>query len=81
MIEINTRNVMELWDLYECYKEDFYKTHYSDVKCYDFEDFVDNEVVRCSNCGEYVLKDNLDHSELALNDKICEYCITFGYGE
>lgn len=78
---INKNNVEELWAMYEDYQENFYQSHYSDAKCYSFEEFVDNEVTQCSNCNMYILKDNLGYSELAINDNICENCMEDGYGK
>lgn len=78
---INKDNVEELWTIYEDYKETFYKTHYSDVKCYNFEEFVDSEVTKCSNCDRYVLNDHIGFSELAIQDNICEDCMENGYGK
>ena len=79
-IVIDQNNVKELWKLYENYKDDFYKRYFSDVKCPDFEQFVEDEVTKCSNCGDYVTKDEMGVSELALNDNICQYCMQDGYG-
>lgn len=79
-MEINLENVKELWELYEIYKEDFYKRYYSNVKCMGFEEFVDSEVTKCNNCGRYITKDELGTSELAITDNICEDCMQDGYG-
>ena len=81
MVEINKDNVSELWELYEEYKANFYRTHFTIEECSKFEDFVYTEVRQCSNCQRYILEEQLGHTELALQDCICEDCMQDGYGE
>lgn len=80
-VEITTKNVEYLWELYEEYLEECKKLHYSDYKPKCFEDFVESEVCQCSNCGEYVTEEHMGTSELALQDNICDDCMFNGYGE
>lgn len=77
---INQKNVKELWGLYEDYKSEFYKRHYSDVQCEDFETYIENNVKKCNNCERYILDENMGISELALQDSICADCMSDGYG-
>lgn len=35
----------------------------------------------CQQCGEIFELDEMGGSELALNDGICKYCMSDGYGE
>jgi hypothetical protein len=79
-MEINKDNVQDLWVLYEAYKEEFRKEHYSNVEPLKFEEYVD-EITICNNCFRYVPKDDIGTSELAMQDNICEDCIEDGYGE
>ena len=80
-IQINKNNVMILWSIYEDYLEEFKKNNYSNQKPAYFEDYVQNEITMCHNCYEYRTLDEMGHSELALQDNICEYCMENGYGE
>lgn len=77
---INKNNVQELWEIYESYRNDFYKNYYSDVECQSFEDYVENNVKKCNNCCRYVLEEDMGKSELAINDEICADCMQDGYG-
>lgn len=81
MIKITKENVKELWELYEYYLEEFRKNNYSYIESLKFEEFVQGEVTKCSNCNRYILQDNLGISELAIQDNICEECMEEGYGE
>lgn len=80
-MKITLENVKELWELYEYYLDEFRKNNYSNIKPKHFENFVESEVTICSNCGRYVLVDNIGTSELAMQDNICEECLEMGYGE
>lgn len=81
-IKITKDNVKELWELYEELKTEFYKNYYANVKFpYNFEEFVENEITVCNQCGEYVLTSDIGYSELAINDNICINCMNNGYGE
>lgn len=76
---INRNNVKELWELYEDYKADFYKNYYSDVKCEDFENYINNNVKQCNACKDYYLDEEMGKSEFALENNICQYCMQNGY--
>lgn len=82
-MKITTKNVKELWELYEDYKKE-YKRHCISFKelseIYSFEEFVDNEVTVCSQCEEYILTDNIGTSEIAQQDNICLNCMEEKYG-
>lgn len=80
-VEITTRNVEYLWELYEKYLEECKEIYYSDFKPKYFEEFVESEIHQCSNCKEYKLEKNMGVSELALKNEICDDCIFNGYGE
>lgn len=82
-MKITQENVKDLWGLYEIYMQE-YKKHCISFKemteMLNFEDFVDCEVTQCSQCGEYILEDDLGSSELASQDNICQECMENGYG-
>jgi len=76
-MELIDRNLKECWELYTEYLEQFKKEHYSNQKPMDFVDFCENELTICPNCGEVVLKDDIDISPLNC-DEVCVYCINEG---
>ena len=77
-IKITTHNVRDLWELYEYYMDQFYKSHYSYIECMNFQEFVKEEVKKCDNCGEYITD---DFGRLTEHDGyICDQCIEDGYG-
>lgn len=81
-MRISKNNVLELWELYECYKKD-YKRHSLSIKelseMYSFEEYTDT-VEQCSNCKKYFNNDESIYNQLALQDIICNECIENGYG-
>lgn len=80
-VEITTKNVEYLWELYEKYLEECKKFYYSDFKPKYFEEFVESEIHQCSVCKEYKLEKNMGVSELALKNEICDDCIFNDYEE
>lgn len=75
--KVTINNVKECWKYYEEYMEDYRKNHYSDDTNYDeFVNWCENELMKCPNCGEIVLKDEQDHLNEPYNpENVCNYCI------
>lgn len=78
-MEITRYNVQDLWDLYEEYKQEHLKEHYSNSLML-FEEYIENYITQCTNCEEYRHTDEMGISELALSDHICIDCMKDGYG-
>lgn len=75
-IEITSENVVELWEKYEKYKEEFKEMNYSFVDCECFEKWVEGNIYQCPFCKRYFTEYELsDESEEKLNIVImCEEC-------
>ncbi len=78
---INRDNIIDLWDLYTEYLEN-YKANYRDENYLLFEEYVENYVKCCDQCGEYydVNDDYLRFIDGA-DQYICEQCLTNGWGQ
>lgn len=74
--EVTKDNIKECYEYYEAYKEEFNKTHYSDAVCEEFIAWSEENLMKCPNCGEIVLKDEQEHLYQAYNsDNVCDWCI------
>lgn len=74
-MKITLENVKELWELYECYLNEFRKNNYSNIEPSKFEHFVETDVTICSSCRRYVLINNIGTIESKMQSNICKNCI------
>lgn len=80
MIEITSKNVRELWDIYSEYLEN-YKANFRDDNYMNFEEYVHDRIIQCDQCGEYYdIEDDYVRS-LEDGNNICEQCMTNGWGQ
>ena len=79
MIEITSKNVRELWDIYSEYLES-YKANWRDDNYMTFEEYVHDKIIQCDQCGEYYDIDG-DYVRQLEDNNICEQCITNGWGQ
>lgn len=79
MIEITSKNVRELWDIYSEYLES-YKANFRDDYYMNFEEYVHDKIIQCDQCGEYYDIDG-DYVRQLEDNNICEQCITNGWGQ
>lgn len=82
-MEVTEENVKECWKYYEEYKEEFRQTHYSDASYEDFENWCEDNLIECPNCGAIVLKDEQEWLSHPTNsEEVCDECIEVnGYGK
>jgi formylmethanofuran dehydrogenase subunit E len=78
---ITRDNIIDLWDLYSEYLEN-YKANFRDDNYMFFEEYVADRVVKCDQCGEYYdVEDDYVRNIEGTDDHICEQCLTNGWGQ
>ena len=80
MVEITKKNVTERWGLYSEYVE-HYETNWRDDKYMNFEEFVDSRIIQCEGCEEYYDVEDDYVRSLEDGSRICEQCMTNGWGQ
>ena len=80
MVRVCVSNVEVCWGYYLDYLKRTKQENNKSLTIWDFKEWVKDELYECPNCGEIVLKDDLEHSPTN-TDVVCCECIDNGYYE
>ena len=77
--DVISNNLRECWEYYMEYREYFVKRYYSDVDPKDFIEWCEDELYKCPNCDQIVLRDDQTRIHDPHNsDGVCDDCIENG---
>lgn len=78
-IDVINDNLKDCWDYYMDYRNHFIKRYYSDVDPLDFIEWCEDELYKCPNCDNIVLRDEQYRLNAPGNsDGVCDDCIENG---